>query len=144
MFAPVYSPDGTKVAVMWNRRPGRGIWVIDTRDHQERLVYNATTTSLTPIAWSTDGTAIFAAEGKAAAARGRTTPLGETVTDVRIVMIPANGVPKTILALPAAEVGGIAMTPDARKFVYAVYSSRSDVWIVDDFDPASSTRTTAR
>jgi hypothetical protein len=99
---------------------------------------------LTPIAWSSDGTAIFAAEGKAASARGRTTPLGETITDVRIVMIPENGIPKTVLALPAAEVGGIAMTPDARKFVYSVYSSRSDVWIVEDFDPAAPTRTAAR
>jgi hypothetical protein len=26
------------------------------------------------------------------------------------------------------------MTPDGRRFVYPVFSSRSDVWVVDDFD----------
>ena len=26
------------------------------------------------------------------------------------------------------------MTPDGRRFIYPVFSSRSDVWIVDDFD----------
>jgi hypothetical protein len=26
------------------------------------------------------------------------------------------------------------MTPDGHRFVFTVYSSRSDVWIVDDFD----------
>jgi hypothetical protein len=27
------------------------------------------------------------------------------------------------------------MTADGRRFVCAVYSSRSDVWVVDHFDP---------
>ena len=46
-----------------------------------------------------------------------------------------NGAPiRTVAALPGAEIGGVAMTPDARRFVYTVYSSRSDVWVADNFD----------
>jgi hypothetical protein len=65
------------------------------------------------------------------------TPLGETMTNARILMIPANGNPKTIITLPSAEIGGVTMTRDARHFVYTVYTSESDVWVVDDFDVAS-------
>jgi hypothetical protein len=28
----------------------------------------------------------------------------------------------------------MSMTVDARKFVYTAYTSRSDVWVVDNFD----------
>jgi hypothetical protein len=31
------------------------------------------------------------------------------------------------------------MFPDARRFVVSVYSSRSDVWVVEDFDAATAT-----
>jgi hypothetical protein len=66
------------------------------------------------------------------------TPLGETMTNARILMIPVNGDPKTIMKLPSAEIGGVTMTRDARRFVYTVYTSESDVWIVDDFDVTST------
>jgi hypothetical protein len=39
-----------------------------------------------------------------------------------------------VASLPGDEVGSVTMTPDGRRFVYPVFSSRSDVWIVDDFD----------
>ena len=35
MFSPVYSPDGRKIAVFWNRRPTRGIWIIDVASRHE-------------------------------------------------------------------------------------------------------------
>jgi hypothetical protein len=28
----------------------------------------------------------------------------------------------------------VGMSPDASRFVYAMYLSHSDVWVVDDFD----------
>ena len=144
MFSPVYSPDGTRVAVMWNRRPDRGIWIVDTRTRDQRLLLRTTAASLMPIAWAADGAGIYAVEGKPTALRGRTTPLGETITDARIVMIPLTGAPTTVVTLPSAEIGGVAMTRDARTFVYTVYSSGSDVWIVDDFDPLSPVRLAAK
>jgi len=137
MFSPAYSPDGSKIAVAWNRRSARGIWIVDVLNHQQRPVYATADSTVLPIGWSADGTAIYAVEGKTSAIRGRMTPLGETMTNARILMIPANGDPKTIIALPSAEIGGVTMTRDARRFVYTVYTSDSDVWIVDDFDAAS-------
>jgi hypothetical protein len=38
------------------------------------------------------------------------------------------------VTLPFDEVGSIAMFPDGRRFVASVYSSRSDVWAVENFD----------
>jgi Tol biopolymer transport system component/DNA-binding winged helix-turn-helix (wHTH) protein len=138
MFSPAYSPDGSKIAVTWNRRPARGIWIVDALTHQQRPLYAPAASPVFPIGWSADGTAIYAVEGKTSAIRGRMTPLGETMTNARILMIPVNGDPKTIMKLPSAEIGGVTMTRDARRFVYTVYTSESDVWIVDDFDVTST------
>jgi Tol biopolymer transport system component/DNA-binding winged helix-turn-helix (wHTH) protein len=140
MFQPAYSPAGRNVAVMWNRPPNRGVWVVDQVDHQETFVYKTTAAWAAPVGWSADGLAIYAVEGKNLAARGLTSPFGETLTDARIVMIPLKGSPKTVATFPPEEVGGITMTAEGRRFVYAVYSSRSDVWVVDNFDPPSVPR----
>jgi hypothetical protein len=45
-----------------------------------------------------------------------------------------GGAPETLLLLPFDEVGSVTMFPDGRRFVVSVYTSRSDVWVVDDFD----------
>jgi hypothetical protein len=73
--------------------------------------------------------------GKRVAARGLSVPFGETITAARIDCIPLNGAPPTtIVELPFEEIGGVAMFPDGRRFVASVYSSRSDVWVVEHFD----------
>jgi Tol biopolymer transport system component/DNA-binding winged helix-turn-helix (wHTH) protein len=133
-----YSPDGKKIAVSWNRRPIRGVWLIDPEDSSETLVLGARSLSDPfpyPIGWSPDGAFILAYEGKRAAYRGITASFEETVTDVKILRVPVKGgPPETLLTLPFDEVGSIAMFPDGRRFVASVYSSRSDVWAVDNFD----------
>jgi Tol biopolymer transport system component/DNA-binding winged helix-turn-helix (wHTH) protein len=134
MFSPAPAPDGRRVAVMWNRPPNRGVWVIDTIDHSERWIYKSEAAWTAPIGWSPDGRSIYTVEGKTRAARGLTSPFGETLTEARIVRIPLSGDPQTIAMLPAQETGGVSMTADARRFVFTVYSSQSDVWVVDNFD----------
>lgn len=133
-----YSPDGKKIAVSWNRRPIRGVWLIDPADSRETLVYGARDPSDSvpfPIGWSPDGRFILAFDGKRAAYRGITAPFEETITDAKILRVPVNGgAPETLLPLPFDEVGSITMFPDGRRFVASVYSSRSDVWVVDNFD----------
>jgi hypothetical protein len=47
-----------------------------------------------------------------------------------------GGEVETVVALPFDEIGSVSATPDGRRFVCTVYSSRSDVWVVDDFDPS--------
>ena len=136
--SPEYSPDGKKIAVSWNRRPIRGVWLIDRADSRETLIYGARNPSDSvpfPIGWSPDGRFILAFDGKRAAYRGITAPFEETITDAKILRVPVNGgAPETLLPLPFDEVGSITMFPDGRRFVVSVYSSRSDVWVVDNFD----------
>jgi Tol biopolymer transport system component/DNA-binding winged helix-turn-helix (wHTH) protein len=136
VFAPVYSPDGRKVAVAWNRHPHRGIWVIDVSDRHESPVYTASNGPTMPIGWSADATSIYAVEGKRPIYRGLTLPRGETLTEAKVLEIPVNGGDvKTAASFPPREeIGSVTMTPDGRKFIYTAYSSRSDVWIVDNFD----------
>jgi Tol biopolymer transport system component len=143
MFSPVYSPDGRQIAVQWNRRPNRGIWIIDTKDRHETLLYKTSALSTMPVGWSADGSAIYALEGKNSTYRGPTLPLGETVTEPKILMVPLNGGDVTTVAsLPFGEIGSVSMSPDGRRFVYTVYSSRSDVWVVDNFDVPPEPRIT--
>jgi Tol biopolymer transport system component len=144
IFSPVYSPDGRSLAVHWNRprdRPAhRGVYIIDARTRGERLVYatppaGTSASSSMPVAWSADGRSIYVLEGMALTFRGLTAPGGETMTEARIVRVPVNGgEAKAVTLLPFDEIGGVSMTPDGRRLVCAVYSSRSDVWVVDNFD----------
>ena len=137
IFSPIHSPDGRRIAVTWNRRPNRGIWVIDTNDGRQTPVYTTDAASTMPVGWSADGASIYAVEGKNSTYRGLTAPLGETVSDAKILLVPVNGGDvKTVATLPFEEIGSVTMTPDGRRFVFPVYSSRSDVWVVDNFDVA--------
>ena len=141
IFSPVYSPDGRKIAVKRVRRPHGGIWIIDTSDRHETLVYKTSPGSVAPLAWSADGSSIYAVEGKNAIGRDLAVPLGETMTDVKILRVPVNGGDvKTVAALPFEEIGSVSMSPDGRMFVFTVYSSRSDVWVVDNFDVSPGPR----
>ena len=89
-----------------------------------------------PIGWSTDGRHIYVLEGRNAIYRGPVLSfVGETVTAAKILKVPVGGgAARTVVTLPFDEIGSVSMTPDGRRFVCTVYSSSSDVWIVDDFD----------
>ena len=134
IFSPVYSPGGAKLAFAWSRPKDYGLWVTDTSTSSRRLVYGASIP--TPIGWSADGAWIYAVEGKRAAYRGLSTYLGETLTQVKVMKISDTGSVARVVPLPFEEVGGIALRPDGRGVICAVYSSRSDVWVVENFDTA--------
>jgi hypothetical protein len=92
--------------------------------------------------WSRDGAWLYIVEGKNGPFRGATSFVGETTTEARILRVASNGDGvETVASLPGDEIGSVTMTPDGRHFIYPVFSSRSDVWIVDDFDvPLTATR----
>ena len=142
--SPAYAPDGRRVALSWNRRPGRGLWVIDAQDARETLVLAARSPSdflPFPIGWSPDGQWIYAWDGKRAAYRGVTVPYELTISDAIIVRVPlSGGEPETIVSLPFEEVGTVAAFSDGRRFLCTVYSSRSDIWVVENFDRSVSPR----
>ncbi len=64
IFAPVYSPDASRLAVAWNRPPKRGVWIIDVSTRRETLLYPSAARSVRPITWSRDGAWIYVVEGK--------------------------------------------------------------------------------
>ena len=136
--SPVYAPDGSRIAVAWNRTPGRGIWTIDEQGRHPavvRAVDGRTEPWPTLIGWAPSGSSVLGVDGKRAAYRGHLTPFGETTTAARIVSVPLDGGPmQTVRSLPFEEIGSVAPFPDGQRFVVTVYSSRSDIWVVDDFD----------
>lgn len=131
-----YSPDGQRIVLFWSNMPRRGFWTVDARGAQEAFIFRlpaGSDSTPLPVGWSADGAWVYAYDGKRAVARGRSVMFGETMTRARILKVPIGGgsPPTTVVELPFGEVGGVAMFPDGRRFVASVYTSRSDVWIVD-------------
>ncbi|MGC9950957.1 MAG: hypothetical protein ABSF64_31715 [Bryobacteraceae bacterium] len=53
-----------------------------------------------------------------------------------MLSVPAGGgVPHTVFTAPD-HIASADVSPDGKKFVYSASETKSDVWIVDDFDPA--------
>ena len=118
IFFPKISPDGMKVAIFWNRKP-HGIWVISLKDNSAKLL---TEGNFYPIGWSPDGSTIYLMSG-------------EGISKNTILAISSGGsTPKTFLTMPG-NVSSASMSPDAKKFVCRLYESKSDVWLVENFDP---------
>jgi serine/threonine protein kinase len=78
-----------------------------------------------PIGWSSNGTQVYAVASE---------------NSRQIVAIPARGgESKPIMTLPVPDgqmVGEAAITPDARSVVFSVFDSKSDIWMIDNFDPS--------
>jgi len=130
IFSPKYSPDGKRVAVMWNRRPSRGIWVISREDSSQVFLKEGTDW---PAGWSTDGKWIYVQE--------------RVPGTLKIIMVSSDGSQvKTLISLPFTSemgrpvVGVISMTPDGKQLVIPVYYTNSDVWMVENFDPDAKKR----
>jgi hypothetical protein len=89
---------------------------------------------MTPIGWPPDGTSIFVVDDKRSAYRDLDIDSGETTTQITVKRVALEGRIELVLDLPFGEVGGIAISPDARRLVCSMYSSNSDVWLVEPFD----------
>ncbi|MGH9219858.1 MAG: winged helix-turn-helix domain-containing protein [Vicinamibacterales bacterium] len=138
-FSPLANPAGD-VALFWNRDRRRGIWVIHPARRHSRLVYASDSGSFYPIGWSAANDAVFIVEGKPAAMREMTSRQGETMKEAAIVKVPvAGGEPRVVARIPFAEIGVVALSPDARMLVFPVFSSRSDIWLVDGFSEKDRT-----
>jgi len=115
LFYPQISPDGMKVAASWNRNP-RGIWLISLTTNSATFLTEGT---FKPIGWSPDGGTIYLTNGSA-----------------NILALPAGGgAPKTFITMPG-NIGSTSISSDGRKFVCSIGESKSDVWVVENFDPA--------
>jgi serine/threonine protein kinase len=122
MFRPRYSPDGKKVAILWNRRPIPGLWMISIEDSSQVRLHPG---SIVPIAWSTDGKWIYGSSS---------TSLDIFSTDLSMIPV-SGGEAKTFVILPFENISYISMYPNGKKFVCSVIETQSDVWLMENFDP---------
>jgi serine/threonine protein kinase len=121
MFDPIYSPDGTRIAVDWNRYPDPGIWVISLEDSSQTFVASE---EFQLIEWSSDGNWIYAGKEN------------EEWEVAEIVLIPGDGgEPRPFMKLPFDQVSDVTMTPDGEHIICDVYEYQTDVWLMENFDP---------
>ncbi len=117
-FYPEYSPDGTRVAITWNRPPQPALWLITREPYSERMVNEE---PLSPIGWSSDGRWIYVIQGF---------PFGSFVGRV-----PATGGDREALFTLPGDVTFASVDDGGARIVAAVRASQSDVFVVEDFDP---------
>ncbi len=120
VFFPCLSPKGDQIAVFWNRTPGfkAGLWVISWPARAERLV----APDLMPFGWSADGKWIYAFNQKDDAIVRAASESGKVETIAR----RAPGAPSFT---------SCGLTPDTRSAVCAETTYKTDVWMIEHFDP---------
>jgi Tol biopolymer transport system component/predicted Ser/Thr protein kinase len=129
LINPRYSPDGRSLAVYWrgdgaavleNRADSgkAGIWTISLQESTRAFVTPGF--SISPIGWTSDGRYIYFLVW------------GHNV----ICRVPeTGGVVDTIATLPFKNVDWVEMSPDGSQFICQLLESKSDVWVVENFDP---------
>jgi serine/threonine protein kinase/Tol biopolymer transport system component len=123
---PVFSPVGKQIAIFWNRLPasGSGLWVISLEPYSETLLLPDKGSSFGnyPVGWSTDGKYVYALEGREIVKVGLASPNHQS--------IPVATLPGDIVDFLTA-----GMSPDGREIVVPISEAKSDVWMMENFDP---------
>ena len=120
---PIFSPDGKNVAVNWNRDPDGGIWTISLEPYSETpLLAHKGNDDNAPMGWSPDGKYVYATQGR----------------EIVKVGIANPNQPVSVVTLPGDVVAYLSggMSPDGRDIVVPLSEAKSDVWIMENFDPA--------
>ena len=122
---PVFSPDGNKMAVFWNRED-RGLWIISLEPYSETLLLSG---AINPFGWSPDGKHVYAIRGGA----------GESREVIRVqVDTPNEATPVATLPGDVVDNDGASVSPDGKEIFASVSEKKSDVWLMENFDPAST------
>jgi serine/threonine protein kinase len=119
---PIFSPDGNKVAVVWNRHPEKGLWILSLEPYSETLVLAA---NIYPVGWSPDGKYVYGVrQGSGEIIRVRSTPPNEI---------------SSVAALPGDIVGfdSASVSPDGREIIVSVGQRVSDVWLMENLSHGS-------
>jgi len=117
---PVFSPDGKRIAILWNQAPTQGTWLITL----DTLSTNFLFPHIWPFGWSSDGLLIY----------------GFDVYDGRDILQldPVNSKKtKSIISLPGI-INAATVSPDGQRIIVSVGERKSDVWILKDFDPQAA------
>jgi WD40 repeat protein len=121
---PVFSPDGKRMAINWNRKEA-GLWVIALEPYSEAFLLNG---PISPIGWSPEGKYVYAIRAVA-------TEPGREI--IRVQVAPPNEV-TSVATLPGGVAGydSAGVNPDGKEIVVSVGEENSDVWLMENFDPS--------
>jgi Tol biopolymer transport system component len=114
--APVFAPDGNRMAVQW-RKDQAGLWVISLEPYSETLLRYG---DLYPVGWSPDGRYVYAIR------RGR------EIVKVQVALPNAFTV---VTTLPGDGSNDASLSPDGQEIVISVSEEKSDVWLLDPRAP---------
>jgi Tol biopolymer transport system component len=121
---PFFSPDGKKMAVWWNRKD-KGLWIISPEPNSETFLQSG---YIDPVGWSPDEKYVYAI-------RGETGLPGREI--IRVQVAAPNEV-TSVASLPGHVVNfdGASVSPDGHEIVVSVSELKSDVWLMENFDPS--------
>jgi len=118
IFSPNYSPDGKKIAVYWNRKPKRGIWIISLEDFSQKFLYEG---YVDPIGWSTDSNCV---------------KVYDIDTGKYLKIELDSGQVKELSVIPFTIEGkSLHKILNEKPEVFVDSKTLSDVWLVENFDP---------
>lgn len=114
-----YSPDGKRVAMLWNKPP-EGLWLISLEDSSQKRQLKSG--SIIPIGWSKDGIWIHVCE--------------ETEERKYYMVHSATGEVRSLPIIPF-DLGGKTNYKiiNGKTDVFVDEQIHSDVWIMENFDP---------
>jgi len=112
------SPDGKKVAVLWNRKP-HGLWVISLVDSSQLyLSFNTV-----PIGWTDDGNWVIARKYD-----------GDEVMQLQAEEATSRRLPR--FTIDNARIQEVAVARDLSFAVVIAVESLSDIWLINNLDQA--------
>jgi serine/threonine protein kinase/WD40 repeat protein len=121
---PVFSADGKKMAVWWNRREF-GLWIISLEPYSEKILQSG---NIYPVGWSPDRKYIYAIRWESA----------QRAREIIRVQVASPNEVTSVATLPGdiAEDDSASVSPDGHEIFASVSEGKSDVWLMENFDPS--------
>ena len=124
VFEPRYSSSGKQLAYLQNQASGYGCWIRPVAGGAPRLLRRGL---FSPIAWSADDSVLYLGRIDTAS-RG-------VLREIERVDVKTGKTLGPLRFSPPRALTSLRMSRDGKHFVGAVREERSDVWVVEHFDP---------
>ena len=125
---PAFSPDGKKMAVWWNRKPDVGLWIISLAPYSESSLLSGL---IYPFGWSPDGNYVYAI---------RAASFSSSREIIRVQVKAPNAV-ASVATLPGDVLqddgAPASVSPNGKQIFASVGEEKSDVWLMENFDPSA-------